>query len=70
MLVKKKKEKCWWCTPLIPIPALRRQRHSDLCEFEFSPVFIQREFQDNQSYSEKPCLKKKTNKKKKKKDRK
>jgi hypothetical protein len=29
---KKKKKKtswAWWCTPLIPIPALRRQRQAD-----------------------------------------
>ena len=27
----------WWCTPLIP--ALRRQRQVDLCEFEASLVY-------------------------------
>jgi len=28
----------WWCTPLIP--ALRRQRHTDLYEFEASLIYI------------------------------
>ena len=43
----------WWRTPLIP--ALRRQRQEDLCEFEV----YKREFQDRlQSYTEKPCLEK------------
>jgi hypothetical protein len=39
----------WWHTPLIP--ALRRQRQVDLCEFPYS-----------QSCVEKPCLKKDKNK--------
>jgi hypothetical protein len=37
----------WWCMPLIP--ALERQRQADL---------LQSEFQDSQSYTEKPCLEK------------
>ena len=43
-----------WGTLLIP--ALRRQRQADLCEFRGQPD-LQSEFQDRfQSYTEKPCL--------------
>lgn len=38
-------------TPLMP--ALGKQRQKDLCEFPG----LQNEFQENQSYKEKPCLK-------------
>jgi hypothetical protein len=45
------------------IPALKRQRQVDLCEFKASSG-IQSEFQDSQGYTEKPCLRtnKQTNK--------
>ena len=36
----------WWHTPLIP--ALRRQRQVDLCEFKVSPDY-------RPAYTEKPC---------------
>jgi hypothetical protein len=29
----------WWCMP--SMPALRRQRHVDFCEFEASLVYIE-----------------------------
>jgi hypothetical protein len=55
----------WWCTPLIP--ALGRQRQVDF-SVRGQPS-LQNEFQDSQSYTEKPCLEKpKINKLKKKKD--
>jgi hypothetical protein len=44
----------WYCKPLIP--ALGRQRKTDLCEFEASLAY--NEFQDSQRYTEKPCLEK------------
>ena len=37
------------------IPALRRQRQVDLCEFKASLVY-KGEFQDKQGYNEKFCL--------------
>jgi hypothetical protein len=51
----------WW-TPLIP--ALRRQRQMDLCEFSVAILVYKSEFQDSQGYTEKSCLKtnKQTNK--------
>uniref|UniRef100_A0A8C6W909 Histone-lysine N-methyltransferase n=1 Tax=Nannospalax galili TaxID=1026970 RepID=A0A8C6W909_NANGA len=36
--IKKCLHRAWWCTPLIP--ALRRQRQVDLCEFKASLVYI------------------------------
>jgi hypothetical protein len=49
----------WWRTPLIP--ALGRQRQADF--WVRGQPGLQREFQDSQGYTEKPCLKKpKTNK--------
>jgi hypothetical protein len=44
----------WWCTPLIP--ALGRQRQVDF--WVRGQPGLQSEFQDNQGYTEKPCLKK------------
>jgi hypothetical protein len=41
----------WWRTPYIP--ALRRQRQEDLCG-----VGGQHKFQDSQSYTENPSLRK------------
>jgi hypothetical protein len=38
------------------IPAVRRQRQSELCEVETSLVYI-RDFQDSQDYIESSCLK-------------
>ena len=54
----------WWCPPLIP--ALRRQRHVDLCELKACLVYkTKNEFQDSQCYIEKPYLEnKQTNKQK------
>ena len=43
----------WWSTPLILGP--RRQREAYLGKFEANLVYI--EFQDSQSYMERPCLK-------------
>ena len=43
-----------WHTPLIP--ALRCQRHADLCEFKMSLVYSK--FQYSQGYTEEPCLNK------------
>ena len=60
---KQRSKKCtgqWWCTPLIP--ALRRQRQADLCEFEASLVY-KSQFQDRlQSYRETLSRKTKQNK--------
>ena len=58
----------WWHIPLIP--ALRRQRHVDLCEFEASLVY-RASSRTGSIATEKPCLEKnkktkKQNKKKKK----
>lgn len=47
------------------IPALRRQSQEHLCDSGASLIYLQREFQDNQSYTEKPCLEKKEERKKK-----
>lgn len=43
----------WFCMPLIP--AVARQRQVDLCEID--AYSINKEFQDSQSYVERPCLK-------------
>ena len=48
----------WWCTPLIP--ALGRQRQGDF-RVRGQPG-LQSEFQDSQSYIEKPCLENKQTK--------
>jgi hypothetical protein len=53
----------WGHTPLIP--ALGRQRQADF--WVQGQPGLQSEFQDSQSYTEKPCLKKPKKKKKKKK---
>ena len=53
-----------WYMPLVTV--LRRQRYADLCGFEASLVY-KNEFQDSQSYTEKPCLEKKKKEKKEKK---
>jgi hypothetical protein len=44
----------WWHTPLIP--ALGRQRRVDFCVRGQPGLWS--EFQDSQSYTEKPCLEK------------
>ena len=49
----------WWCTPLIP--ALRRQRQGNLCEFEVSLVNRVSSRTETKA-TQKPCLKKQTNK--------
>ena len=48
----------WWCMPLTP--ALWRQRQVDF-RVRGQPG-LQRELQDSQGYTEKPCLSKQTNK--------
>jgi hypothetical protein len=48
----------WWRTPLIP--ALERQSQVDF--WVRGQPGLQSEFQDNQGYTEKPCLEKQTNK--------
>jgi hypothetical protein len=53
----------WWCTSLIP--ALGKQRQVDFCVL--GQPGLQSEFQDNQGYTEKPCLEKPGKKKKKRK---
>jgi hypothetical protein len=50
----------WWCMPLIP--ALRRQRQADF--WVRGQPGLQSEFQDSQSYTEKPRLKKQKQKQK------
>jgi hypothetical protein len=50
--------RAWWRTPLIP--ALGRQRQADF--WVRGQPGLQSEFQDSQGYTEKPCLKKQTNK--------
>jgi hypothetical protein len=44
----------WRCWRVLLLPALRKQRQEDLCEFKGSLVYS--EFQDSQGYTEKPCL--------------
>jgi hypothetical protein len=46
--------RAWWRTPLIP--ALGRQRQADF--WVPGQPGLQSEFQDSQSYTEKPCLEK------------
>jgi hypothetical protein len=46
----------WWCMPLIP--ALGRQRQVDF--WVWGQPGLQSEFQDSQSYTEKPCFQSKT----------
>jgi hypothetical protein len=50
----------WWRTPLIP--ALGRQRQADF--WVRGQPGLQSEFQDSQSYTEKPCLEKQKQKQK------
>jgi hypothetical protein len=52
----------WWRMPLIP--ALGRQKQADF--WVPGQPGLQSEFQDSQSYTEKPCLEKQKQKKKKK----
>ena len=47
----------WWRMPLVP--TLGKQKQVDLCELEASLVYKSK-FQDRQSYTENPCLKKPT----------
>ena len=49
----------WWHTPLIP--ALRRKRQADLCEFEASLVY-RVSSRTGSKATEKPCLKKQNTK--------
>ena len=49
------RSRAWWHTPLIP--ALGRQRQVDF--WVRGQPGLQSEFQDSQSYTEKPCLEKK-----------
>jgi hypothetical protein len=49
--------RAWWRMPLIP--ALGRQRQADF--WVRGQPGLQREFQDSQGYTEKPCLEKKVN---------
>jgi hypothetical protein len=54
----------WWCTPFIP--ALKRWRQVDLCEFKASLVYRAIPKHPGLHYTEKPCLEntsKQTNKK-------
>lgn len=53
--VKKKEIKAgqWWHIPLIP--AIRRQRHTDICELKTSLFY---RVSSSQGYTEKPCLQK------------
>ena len=60
---KRKDRRVWWHTPLIP--ALGRQRQVDF--WVRGQPGLQSEFQDSQSYKEKPCLEKTKNKTKQKK---
>jgi hypothetical protein len=48
----------WWHMPLIP--ALGRQRQMDF--WVWGQPALQSEFQDSQSYTQKPCLEKPKNK--------
>jgi hypothetical protein len=63
---KQKLSRAWWRTPLIQ--ALGRQRQADF--WVQGQPGLQSEFQDSQSYTEKPCLKTKQNKKQKQKKKK
>jgi hypothetical protein len=53
------RSRAWWRTPLVP--ALGRQRQVDL--WVRGQPGLQSEFQDNQGYTEKPCLEKTKTKK-------
>jgi len=58
LFYKKKINRVWWCTPLIP--ALGMQRQEDF--WVQGKPDLQSEFQVSQGYTEKPCLKKQKNK--------
>ena len=58
--IKRFQSWAWWRSPLIP--TLRRQRQADF--WVWGKPGLQSEFQDNQDYTEKPCLENQTNKNK------